>query len=163
MLKLWDRFSDCRGGSQNSCPQKEKNRTPAWVRWGSTSNHCNGSGFNGVPGSVGRSAIRIRIQEGKNGPQKWKINLIFLSAGCSLWRAEDFSCSLDVLNRGLGISKLQFWSKKDQKFQLFFSFVCGHQNPGSVPIQIRIHLKCWFRIRIRIQWIRIHNTASNLE
>jgi hypothetical protein len=40
------------------------------------------------------------------------INLIFLSAGCSLLRAEGFSCSSDVLKGGLGISKLQLLIKK---------------------------------------------------
>ncbi len=43
--------------------------------------------------------IRIRIQW---GPQ------IFWSVVCSLSRAEGFSCRLDVLYGGLGISKLQF-------------------------------------------------------
>ncbi len=40
----------------------------------------------------------IRIQVGKNDPQKEKrlINLLFQSAGCSLWRAEGFYCSLDA-------------------------------------------------------------------
>jgi hypothetical protein len=37
---------------------------------------------------------------------------IFSSAGCSLLRAEGFSCSLGVLYGGLGISKLQFLIKK---------------------------------------------------
>ncbi len=33
-------------------------------------------------------------------------------AGRSFFRAEGFSCSLDVLNGGLGISKLQFFLSK---------------------------------------------------
>ncbi len=37
---------------------------------------------------------------------------MFLSTGCSLLRAEGFSCSLGVLCGGLGISKLQFLIKK---------------------------------------------------
>jgi hypothetical protein len=37
---------------------------------------------------------------------------MFLSARCSLLRAEGFSCSLDVLYGGLGISKLQFLFNK---------------------------------------------------
>ncbi len=37
---------------------------------------------------------------------------MFLSTGCSLLRAEGFSCSLGVLYEGLGISKLQFLIKK---------------------------------------------------
>jgi hypothetical protein len=36
----------------------------------------------------------------------------FLSTGCSLLRAEGFSCSLSVLYGCLGISKLQFLIKK---------------------------------------------------
>jgi magnesium-transporting ATPase (P-type) len=47
----------------------------------------------------------------------------------------------------------------------FFSSIFGHKtlDPDPEPIRnricIRIHFKCW--IRIRIQWIRIHNTASH--
>jgi hypothetical protein len=37
---------------------------------------------------------------------------MFLSTGCSLLRAEGFSCSLAVLYGGLEISKLQFLIKK---------------------------------------------------
>jgi hypothetical protein len=36
------------------------------------------------------------------------INFMFRSVECSLLWAEGFSCSLDVLNGSLGISKLQF-------------------------------------------------------
>jgi hypothetical protein len=49
------------------------------------------------------------------GGQKWptkiekvKIFYVLKDAGCSLLRAEGFSCSLGVLYGGLGISKLQF-------------------------------------------------------
>ncbi len=44
----------------------------------------------------------------------------FWSAGCSLLMNEGFSCSLDVLFRGLGVSELHF-----------FSSIFGHKNPGS--------------------------------
>jgi hypothetical protein len=41
---------------------------------------------------------------------------MFLSTGCSLLRAEGFSCSLGVLYGGIEISKLQFLiEKKDIK------------------------------------------------
>jgi hypothetical protein len=62
-----------------------------------------GSGFNKVPGSVFGSGLRIRIQECKNGLQKYKkVNKFhFISAGCSILRAEGFSCSLNVLYGGL--------------------------------------------------------------
>jgi hypothetical protein len=63
---------------------------------------------------------------------------MFSSAGCSLLRAEGFSCSLDVLYGGLGsregFCKLQFLIKK--RFKQFFccifflQFFC-HQNPES--------------------------------
>ncbi len=62
--------------------------------------------WNGVPGSGSR---REKMTY-KN--RKKFIIFIFLSAGCSLLRIEGFSCSLDALHRGLGISKLQFLIKK---------------------------------------------------
>jgi hypothetical protein len=72
----------------------------------------NGSGFNRVSGSGSAFGIRIRIKEGKNYRQKYKKVKKFhvSSAGCSLLRAEGFSCSLNVLYGGLGIStgNLQF-------------------------------------------------------
>jgi hypothetical protein len=58
------------------------------------------------------------------------INLIFGSAGCSFLGVEGFSCSMDALKGGLGISRL----KNIVFFQLyFFSSIFGHQNigPGS--------------------------------
>ncbi len=67
--------------------------------------------------------IRIRIHEGKNYPPK--------SAWCSLLRAEGFSCSLNVLYQGLGISKLQ-------KIKIYFSAVfffflsCCSSKPETV-------------------------------
>jgi hypothetical protein len=50
--------------------------------------------------------IRIRIQEGKNDPQKQKKvrnYLHILKFLCSILRAEIFSCSSDVLYGGLGL------------------------------------------------------------
>ncbi len=65
---------------------------------------------------------------------------MFLSTGCSLLRAEGFSCSLGVLYGGLGISKFQFLIKKIEiKFPtkiFFFNF--RSSNPGSGS---------WIRIR----------------
>jgi hypothetical protein len=50
------------------------------------------------------------------------------SAGCSLLRAEGFSCSLDVLHGGIGKSKWQFLIKKMRMKKLFmelhFSVLC---------------------------------------
>jgi hypothetical protein len=54
--------------------------------------------------------IRLRIQEGKNDPKKLG-KREDSSAGCSLLRAEGFSCGLDVLCGGLVISKLEFLIK----------------------------------------------------
>jgi hypothetical protein len=51
--------------------------------------------------------VQIRLQEGKNNPQKFQV----FSASCSLLKARDSSCSLDVLYEGLRISKLQFLIK----------------------------------------------------
>jgi hypothetical protein len=48
------------------------------------------------------------------------------------WKAEGFSCSLDVLYGGLGISKLQFLIQKMKKnVQLLFFFNFWSSNPGS--------------------------------
>jgi hypothetical protein len=43
----------------------------------------------------------MRIQEDKNEPQKSEEVSFFKSAGCSLWGAGGFSCSLKTLQRGL--------------------------------------------------------------
>jgi hypothetical protein len=56
----------------------------------------------------------------------------FLSTGCSLLRAEGFSCSLGVLHGGLGISNLQFLIKKIEiKFPALHFFNFRSSNPGS--------------------------------
>jgi hypothetical protein len=60
------------------------------------------------------------------------INFIFCSAGCSLWRAEGFFCSLDVLYGGLELSELQY----------FFFFNFWSPKPW-IRVGIRIHVKCW--------------------
>jgi hypothetical protein len=64
--------------------------------------------------------------------KKYRIFMI-LSAGCSLLRAEGFSCSLGVLYGVLGISKLQFLIKKIKiKFPAvnFYFFYFRSSNPG---------------------------------
>jgi hypothetical protein len=63
----------------------------------------------------------------------------FLSAGCSLLRAECFSCSLGVLYGGLGISKLQFLLKKKK---------------------IKILVVNFFQFYIIKPWIRIRDPES---
>ncbi len=52
------------------------------------------------------------------------------SAGCSLLIDEDFSCSLDVLYGGLGISELHFFIIKNVTCN-FLKLIFGHQNPRS--------------------------------
>ena len=110
------------------------------------SNKWKFQGFGSVSGSawipVNLSCwIRIRIQEEKNGPKNRKKSRIFmfLSTGCSLLRADSFSCSLGILYGGLGISKLQFLIKKIEiKF------------PSINFFQFKV-IKPWIRIRIRIR------------
>ncbi len=59
----------------------------------------------------------IRSVDPDPGGQKLPIhiekirNFMFYSAGCSLTRAEGFSCSLEVLYGGLWISKVQCFIK----------------------------------------------------
>ncbi len=90
--------------------------------------------------------IRIRIQiadldpdpGGQKLPTKNRKKsriFIFLSTGCSLLRAEGFSCSLGVLYGGLGISKLQFLIKK-----------IGITFPAINFFQFQV-IKPWIRIR----------------
>ncbi len=83
---------------------------------------------------------------------------MFWSAGCSLLRAESFSCSLGVLYGGLGISKLQFLIKKIKiKFPAvnFSNFRSLTLDPGSgSAIRISNWKKCWIRIRIKSMRIR---------
>jgi hypothetical protein len=81
-----------------------------------------------------RIRIRIQIADPDPDPGGEKITqkklkkdriFIFWSAGCSLLRAEGFSCIFGVLYGGLGISKLQFLIKKIKiKFLIvnFFQF-----------------------------------------
>ncbi len=67
---------------------------------------------------------------------------IFWSAGCSLLRAEGFSCSLSVLYVGLGISKLQFLIKK---------------------IKIKFLVVNIFQFQIIKPWIRIRDPDPDPE
>jgi hypothetical protein len=69
-------------------------------------------------------------------------NFMFLSTGCSRLRAEGFSCSLGVLYRGLGISKLQFLIKK---------------------IETKFPAINFFQFKVIKPWIRIRNPDPQLE
>jgi hypothetical protein len=83
-----------------------------------------------------------------------KLRSSFFEAGCFVLRANGFSCSLNVLYRGQGISKLQFLILKKKKFRcIFFLQFLVIKSPDPDCIRIRIHLKCW---------IRIHNSVPNL-
>ncbi len=86
--------------------------------------------------------------------RKKLINIISWSAECTILRAEGFSCSLTSFMEAKGQVNCNFRSKKDSflsyNFCLFLS---------SKPwIWIRIHLKCW--IRIRIQWMNESGSAT---
>ncbi len=101
--------------------------------------------------------IWIRIQGGQKWPTKNRkqlIKFIFCSVGRSLLRAEGFSCSLDVLYEGLGISKLQFLIKKQILSAVCFFSILGHQTWIRIQNRIRIPLKCWNQIRNK--WIGIY-------
>ncbi len=81
----------------------------------------------------------IGVPEPGSGSRKAK------SAGCSLWRAEGFSCCLDVLYGGLGISKIAICDQKKifKNVHLYFFFFSFWSSKSW--IRIRIHLKCWIR------------------
>ncbi len=93
-----------------------------------------GSALLWVSGSGSRSAFKLRRAKMTHKNRKNYRIFMFWSAGCSLLRAEGFSCSLGVLYGGLGISKWQVLIKKIKiKFPavIFFS-ILNHQtlDPG---------------------------------
>jgi hypothetical protein len=78
-------------------------------------------------------------------------------------RAEGFSCSLGVLYRVVGIKKNAIFNHKNIIFfQLNFSIIFGHQNPGSrTGSGSAIRKKCWIQIWILIKSMRICNPGDN--
>ncbi len=78
-------------------------------------------------------SIRSLDPDPDPGRQKWPTTIE--SAGCSLLRAEVFSCNLDVFYEGLGISNLQFLIKIRTNFfnSKYFDNFCSS--------------KPWIRIR----------------
>jgi hypothetical protein len=69
----------------------------------------------------------------------FKSLLTLRSGGCSLLRAEGFSCSLWVFHGGLGISKLQFLIKKIYKKFSSYKF--------DKFLIIKTRIRNWIRIR----------------
>ncbi len=66
---------------------------------------------------------------------------MFWSAGCSLLRAEGFTCSLEIPHGGPGINKWEFSINK----RIYFSAVIKALNPNW--IRIRLDLTLWIRNR----------------
>jgi hypothetical protein len=66
--------------------------------------------------------ISTDLKSAKMAKEKRKqlINFIFWSADCFLLTAECFSCSLGVLYKGLGVSKLQFFLQINEKISALF-------------------------------------------
>ncbi len=77
-----------------------------------------------------------------------------LKCWISLLRAQGFSCSLNVSQRGLRISKLQFLGRKILFFQLYIFFNFWSSNP-----QISIRIRIWIRIDRKF-WILIRSEAN---
>ncbi len=112
-------------------------------------------------GSAFKLRIRMRIKRVKMTHKNRKKCRIFMfwSAGCSLLRAESFSCSLGVLYGGLGISKLQFLIKK-----IKIKFAAVYKSPTDVEVEteaavsfliifllqifgtVRVSLRCSWRV-----------------
>ncbi len=82
-----------------------------------------GSGFNGVPGSGSRRAKMTHKHIKK------LIFFIFWSAGCSLLRAEVFSCSLDI-SKYLESTVTSFFLITDDLVQIV---KCYHINHLKIP------------------------------
>ncbi len=106
---------------------------------------------------------------GKSDPHKQKkklINFTSLSTGCSLLRAEGFSCSLDVLFGGLEKQFAIFDKKNLEKkiFRSIFFFNFWSSKPWiRIQIRIRIHLNCWIRSGSRfIESVSIESGSTTL-
>jgi len=67
--------------------------------------------------------------------------VMFLSTGCFIFRAEGFSCSLDILRVGLEIKNAIFLYKKYMIFfQLYKFTIFSHQNPGCMKVNRKTFL-----------------------
>ncbi len=111
------------------------------IRIGYGFNQVSRSGSGLDPDSI-RSVDPDSESESRSGSRRAKMtyknrkklrNFMLWSAGRSLLRAEGFSCSLDVLYGGLGISKLQFFIKELSNFfpAVIFFPILEYQYPGS--------------------------------
>ncbi len=92
------------------------------------------------------------------------IKFMFWSAGCSLSRADGFSLSLDILYGGIGIRRLDFWSKKDWKknFQLcFFLQFLVMKTMDTDPDSDLLEMPDPYSMNPENQWIRIHISADH--
>ena len=67
------------------------------------------------------------------------------------FRAESFSCGLDVYYGGLRKSKLHFFIKI--KLYIFLNFLSSNPEPDPEPepVRVNIDLKGWIRVQIRIE------------
>jgi hypothetical protein len=88
----------------------------------------------------------IRIKDGAKRPRKTVNNFHLSKCWMFSLRTEGFLCSLDVLHKGLGISKLQVLIKKRYKKSStvsgFFSSFNFWSSKPWMRIRIRINLKC---------------------
>jgi hypothetical protein len=112
-----------------------------------------GFGFNHISES-GPESRRSKITQ-KNRNKFW-------SAGCSLLRAEGFSCSLDVLYGGLGISKLKFVSKNKIKIlaaNVFSIFV--HQTGSRLVFSLKFWIRNTAPVKI-IKTLRVHRLFNSI-
>ncbi len=80
---------------------------------------------------------------------------MFWSAGCSLLRAEGFSCSLDVLYGGLGISKLQFLMQKISSFFQLYCLAIKTLDPDWIGIGSGSGLIVSWSETLNGKWLRI--------
>ena len=81
----------------------------------------------------------------------------FWSAGCSLLRAEGFSCSLDVLYGGLWISYLHFFIKKIIHFFQLYIFCNFWSSKPWIQIRIGIPPKM---LNLNQEWIESGSEAQ---
>jgi hypothetical protein len=101
-----------------------------------------GSAFSTLDSDPRKSMLWIRLRILDPDPDwiriQWGLWIrIWIRTGFHFWKywmfSEGFSCCLNVLYGGLGISKFQFLIKKRYKnyFSCIFYLVFDHQNTGS--------------------------------
>ncbi len=96
-------------------------------------------------------------------------DFMFWSVGCSLLRSEGYPCSLGVLHRGLGITKMLILFKSLDFLSCKIVLVWSSKRCIRIRIRIRnvirirTELKFWIRIHIETNYTDLQNNLTKLN